>query len=71
MLWTNVPREQKYKAKAIIDTFVYRGGDATSASLHAALNLGVAGTAWLGVATAGVWAGVAWWLGRRAKAERV
>ena len=71
MLWTNVPREQKYKAKAIIDTFVYRGGDATSASLHAALNLGVAGTAWLGVATAGVWAGVAWWLGRRAHAERV
>ncbi len=65
MLWTSVPREEKYKAKALIDTFVYRGGDATSASLHKALKLGPAETAWLGAATAAVWYGVAWWVGRR------
>lgn len=30
-LWTIVGREEKYKAKAFIDTFVYRGGDAVGA----------------------------------------
>ncbi|HLP84348.1 MAG TPA: MFS transporter [Phycisphaerales bacterium] len=70
ILWTSVPREQKYKAKAIIDTFVYRGGDATASSLHAALQLGTAGTAWLGAGTAAVWCVIAWWLGRRNTATK-
>ncbi len=69
MLWTSVPREEKYKAKALIDTFVYRGGDATSASLHKALKLGPAETAWLGAATAAVWCGVAWWVGRKSRQD--
>jgi AAA family ATP:ADP antiporter len=68
-LYTVVTREEKYKAKSLIDTFVYRGGDATSASLHALLKstfgLGVTGIAWCGAAIAGVWALVAFALGKR------
>jgi ATP:ADP antiporter, AAA family len=33
VLFTVLPREEKYKAKSFIDTFVYRGGDALSANL--------------------------------------
>jgi AAA family ATP:ADP antiporter len=68
-LYTVVTREEKYKAKSLIDTFVYRGGDATSASAHALLKstfgLGVSGIAWVGAGIAGVWALVAWVLGSR------
>jgi AAA family ATP:ADP antiporter len=67
-LYTVVTREEKYKAKSLIDTFVYRGGDATSASAHAvvksAFDLGLSGVAWCGAALAVVWAAVAWRLGR-------
>jgi AAA family ATP:ADP antiporter len=66
-LYTVVPREEKYKAKSLIDTFVYRGGDATSASLHALLKstfgLGLVGIAWVGAAIAAIWALVAFRLG--------
>jgi AAA family ATP:ADP antiporter len=69
MLWTIVPREEKYKAKSLVDTFVYRGGDAISASVHKLATtfggLGTSGVAWLGAATAVVWAGVALALARR------
>jgi len=68
-LYTVVTREEKYKAKSLIDTFIYRGGDATSASLHALLKstfgLGVVGIAWCGAAIAALWAFVALALGRR------
>jgi AAA family ATP:ADP antiporter len=68
-LFTVVSREEKYKAKSLIDTFVYRGGDATAASAHAllesAFGLGVSGIAWCGAVIAGVWAMVAWALGGR------
>lgn len=37
VLFTVVPREDKYKAKSFVDTFVYRGSDAASSSLHAGL----------------------------------
>jgi AAA family ATP:ADP antiporter len=67
-LYTVVTREEKYKAKSLIDTFVYRGGDATSASAHTivknAFDLGLSGIAWCGAALAVVWAAVAWRLGR-------
>jgi AAA family ATP:ADP antiporter len=67
-LYTVVTREEKYKAKSLIDTFVYRGGDATSASLHAFLKstfgLGLSGIAWVGAGMAAVWALVAFSLGR-------
>ena len=67
-LYTVVTREEKYKAKSLIDTFVYRGGDATSASAHTlvkgAFDLGLSGIAWCGVGLAAVWALVAMRLGR-------
>ena len=66
-LYTVVTREEKYKAKSLIDTFVYRGGDATSASLHALLKstfgLGLVGIAWVGAGLAALWAVVAFRLG--------
>jgi AAA family ATP:ADP antiporter len=37
VLFTVVPREDKYKAKSFVDTFVYRGSDAVSSSMHAGL----------------------------------
>lgn len=68
-LYTVVSREEKYKAKSLIDTFVYRGGDAVSASAHALVKstfgLGVSGVAWCGAGIAAVWALVAWVLGTR------
>jgi ATP:ADP antiporter, AAA family len=68
VLYTVVSREDKYKAKNLIDTFVYRAGDQigawTSAGLTAA-GLGVAGSAFVGAPIAGIWFFVALWLGRR------
>jgi ATP:ADP antiporter, AAA family len=73
-LYTVVTREEKYKAKSLIDTFVYRGGDATSASLHALLKstfgLGLSGIAWVGAGMAAVWALVAFLLGRQHVSRR-
>lgn len=72
MLFTIVPREEKYKAKNLIDTFVYRGGDAISASLYAGLvwifasrasEATIAGMA--GAAICLLWLCLAFWLARR------
>jgi AAA family ATP:ADP antiporter len=71
-LYTSVTREERYKAKSLIDTFVYRGGDATSATAHALLKstfgLGLSGIAWCGAALAALWAVVAFVLGTRHQA---
>jgi len=59
MLFTVVEREERYKAKSVIDTLVYRGGDAASAWLYAglsALGLGLGAIAFLGVPLALAWA---------------
>ena len=68
-LYTSVTREERYKAKSLIDTFVYRGGDATSATAHALVKstfgLGLAGVAWCGALLAALWGVVAWRLGTR------
>ena len=63
-----VPREEKYKAKNVIDTLVYRGGDAVAGWLFAgleALALGLSGIAWTAVPVSVGWASVSVWLGRR------
>lgn len=60
-LFTVVPREDRYKAKNFIDTFVYRGGDATGSLVTAALGT----IAWLAVPVAAGWALLAVHLGRR------
>jgi ATP:ADP antiporter, AAA family len=66
-LFTVVSLEDKYKAKAFIDTFVYRGGDAIGApteGLLGRLGMGLAGLASAAVPLALVWAGLGLWLGR-------
>ncbi|HRO35146.1 hypothetical protein [Thauera sp.] len=66
-LFTVLPREDKYKAKAFIDTFVYRGGDVLGAQLEGLLGrlgMGLAALASVAVPLALLWAGLALWLGR-------
>lgn len=66
-LFTVLRREDKYKAKAFIDTFVYRGGDVVGAQLEGLLGrlgMGLAALASVAVPLALLWAGLAIWLGR-------
>lgn len=68
VLFTAVPREDKYKAKNFIDTFVYRFGDqvgAWSYTLLAALGLGLGGLALAAVPLSLAWVANALWLARR------
>jgi AAA family ATP:ADP antiporter len=68
MLYTVLDRETKYKAKNLIDTFVYRAGDqigAWSWAAMGALGLGVAGVAFAAIPLSAGWLGVGLWLGRR------
>jgi AAA family ATP:ADP antiporter len=70
VLYTAVERSERYKAKSVIDTVVYRGGDALMGWLFAgltALGLGLGGIALLSVPLAGVWAVVGGWIGRRSE----
>lgn len=67
MLYVVLGREEKYKAKNFIDTTVYRGGDAVSAWIYAglrSLGMGLSAIAWLAVPLAGLWALLAYRLGR-------
>ena len=68
LLFTVVSREDRYKAKNFIDTFVYRAGDQVGAWSYALIG----GIGWgaKGVAVCGAVVSVAWlinsfWLGRR------
>ena len=68
VLYTVLPRRDKYKAKNFNDTFVYRAGDQIGAWSFAGLGaagLGTAAMAWTMVPVAGTWLLVALWLGRR------
>ena len=65
VLFTVVSREDKYKAKAFLDTFVYRGGDGMAAALFEAVAPALGGSAIaLAVPTCAAWMGVAIVLGR-------
>jgi AAA family ATP:ADP antiporter len=69
-LFTNTAREDRYKAKAFIDTFVYRGGDALGAQtegLLKSLGMGLAGLAWFAIPLALVWMVLGLWLGSSPK----
>ena len=73
ILFTVLPRADKYKSKNFIDTVVYRGGDAVSAWAFAGLTglgLGLSAIAYLAVPLALLWAMVGLWLGRRQDALR-
>ena len=68
VLFTVVSREDKYKSKSFIDTAVLRGGDALSSQIFGSLRtLGISLTNLnlLALPITGVWALVAWHLGRR------
>jgi ATP:ADP antiporter, AAA family len=73
-LFTVVSREEKYKAKSLIDTFVYRGGDALSGSLYKALTGGLgagpAAIGWLGALISAVWTVLALALGKAQERAR-
>lgn len=67
-LFTVVTRDAKYKAKNAIDTVVYRGGDAASGWMAAALAAGGMGLAGIGAVFAPlavVWIALSGWLSRR------
>lgn len=65
MLYTKVTREERFKAKPVVDIVVYRGGDAISSSVFAFLTdgigLGLAAVAAIGAGVAAAWA----WIGIR------
>lgn len=68
LLYIVVPREDKYKAKNLIDTFVYRAGDqiaAWSTAGFTALGLTMAGMAYVAAPLAAVWLLIGWWLGKQ------
>jgi AAA family ATP:ADP antiporter len=71
LFFTVVSREDKYKAKSLIDTVVYRAGDQVGSWSYAAL--GILGAGPVGVAMAAIPLSIAWlanalWLGRRQRA---
>jgi AAA family ATP:ADP antiporter len=68
MCFTVVAQVERYKAKNVIDTVVYRFGDVSAAWVQAgmrALGSGLGGVVALGLATSALWAAVAVALGRR------
>ena len=71
LLFTVLPREDKYKAKSFIDTVVYRSGDqigSWSYALLGYLGLGLSGIAIVAVPLSLVWLVNSVWLGRRQEA---
>jgi AAA family ATP:ADP antiporter len=68
VLFTSVPREDRYKAKNFIDTVVYRGGDQVASWSYAgllALGLGLTGIAIVAVPLSAAWLALSVWLGRK------
>jgi len=65
-LFTVTPREERYKAKAFIDTFVYRAGDVVGSQTEGALSrlgMGLAALAVFAVPLALMWMVLGIWLG--------
>ncbi len=68
ILFTVMSREAKYKAKNVIETVIYRGGDAVSGWIFAALStvgMGFSGIAIIFVPLTAAWVALATWLGRK------
>jgi AAA family ATP:ADP antiporter len=71
-LFTVVGRADRYKAKAFIDTFVYRAGDVVGAQtegLLGRLGMGLAALAAFAVPLAAAWMVLGLWLGRQQAKE--
>ncbi|SEA75403.1 ATP:ADP antiporter, AAA family [Desulfuromusa kysingii] len=72
ILFVVLDKEQKYKAKNIIDTVIYRSGDVVSAWVYAglqALGLGLAAIALIAVPLCGAWAWISYRLGKQQKLQ--
>jgi AAA family ATP:ADP antiporter len=68
VLFIVLRREDKYKVKSFIDTFVYRVGDQVGAWSYALLNwlgLGLTGISFVAVPLVGIWCAISVWLGRK------
>jgi AAA family ATP:ADP antiporter len=68
VLFTVLRREDKYKAKSLIDTFGYRLGDITGAWSYPLMRwfgLGLAGISWVAVPIGAIWCALSIWLGRK------
>ena len=68
MLYVVLSREEKYKAKNVIDTVVYRAGDAVSAWVYAgmrSIGMSLSGIALVAVPLALIWSLIAFGLGRQ------
>ena len=68
VLFTVLPREDRYKAKSFIDTAVYRLGDqlgAWSFALLTTFGLGLTQVSVVAAVISGGWLANSWWLGRR------
>jgi len=68
VLFTVLRREDKYKAKSFIDTFVYRAGDQIGAWSYPVLTwlgLGLTGISFVAAPLAAIWCALSLWLGRR------
>ncbi|MDA0194531.1 MAG: MFS transporter [Bacteroidetes bacterium] len=68
MLFTEVDKETRFKAKPVIDVVVYRGGDTITAwfftGLTEGLGLGFAAVGIIGAVIAAIWAGVGIFMGK-------
>jgi len=68
MLFTEVDKETRFKAKPVIDVVVYRGGDTITAwfftGLTEGLGLGFATVGIIGAGIASVWAGIGIFMGK-------
>ena len=68
VLFTVLRREDKYKAKSFIDTFIYRAGDqvgAWSYTLLTWLGLGLTGVSFIAAPLAAIWCVLSIWLGKK------
>src|SRR6476619_7159515 len=68
VLFTVLRREDKYKAKSLIDTFGYRLGDITGAWSYPLMRwfgLGLVGISWVAVPLTALWCGLCFWLGKK------
>jgi AAA family ATP:ADP antiporter len=71
VLFTVLKREDKYKAKSFIDTFIYRVGDQIGAWSYPLLTwfgLGLTGISFVAAPVAGIWFALSLWLGRKQSA---
>jgi len=71
VLYIVLPREDKYKAKSFIDTFIYRAGDQIGAWSYAAMGavgLGMATISFIAVPVSLGWCLIGLWLGRKHEA---